>query len=89
MERLLTDGERFTIAHALKKRAARITKRADAILMKVTPPADEEETETTHQAWVGTRKAMLKAAENHGNLADFILRNRVTVDCLVTIPDQF
>lgn len=87
MDRILTDGEKFSIAYALKKQAARLDKKGDEMLSGNGSTPDGE-TSQMHEVWIREGKAYRDAASGHRNLADFILRNKVTVDCVVMIPEQ-
>lgn len=94
MKRELTLGERRAIASALIGVAREHDARAEAVLARKREidPTHSETTSTEDKLDDAVRAraaALTKAANQHANLADFLTRYPVSVECLVTIPEQF
>jgi hypothetical protein len=98
-KRQLTTGEREAIAGALYKLANERQEEADAILAGAGFFKDKDEPEEETNAKlerlagviVARYRSLQKSARSYGNLGDFFTnpKHKVTVDCIVVIPEQF
>jgi hypothetical protein len=95
MIRELTIGERNAIADALTRRASKLDARTERLLSRkrrVDPDSEINETDAEDKLDKASLKraiALTQQANASYTLGQFIRRNKVTVDCLLTIPEQF